>query len=125
MFNIDKQSRTPIYEQLIASIEESILHGLLPAETKIPSVRELSTRIGVNPNTIQKAYADLESRGITHSVPGIGRFISSDAQTILKGGVDKHFDALSEVIANLKLMGVSSADIITATERICKENEND
>ncbi len=125
MFNIDKQSRTPIYEQLISSIEESILHGLLPSETKIPSVRELSAQIGVNPNTIQKAYSDLEARGITHSVPGIGRFISSDALAILKGGVDKHFEALSEVIANLKLMGVSSADIIKATERICKEKEND
>lgn len=125
MFNIDKQSRTPIYEQLIANMEDSILHGFLPAETKIPSVRELSMRIGVNPNTIQKAYSDLESRGITHSVPGIGRFISKEAEMILKGGVDKHFESLSEVISNLKLMGVSSADIIAATQRICKENEND
>ncbi len=125
MFNVDKQSRIPIYEQLISSIEESILHDFLPIETKIPSVRELSTRLGVNPNTIQKAYSDLESRGITHSVPGIGRFISKDAKEILKSGIDKHFDLLSEAIANLKLMGLSNADILTATKRICEENKND
>ncbi|MFI3167998.1 MAG: GntR family transcriptional regulator [Bacillota bacterium] len=120
MFNVDKQSRTPIYEQLITSVEESILHGFLPLETKIPSVRELSTRIGVNPNTIQKAYADLEARGITHSVPGIGRFISKDAEIILKGSVEKHFEQLAEVIAHLKLMGLSSSEILSATENICK-----
>ncbi len=125
MFNVDKQSRTPIYEQIISNVEESILHGLLPEETKIPSVRELSTVLGVNPNTIQKAYTDLENRNITHSVPGVGRFISKDAVEILKGGSDKHFDTFFEAVANLKLIGVSKKDMISAIEKAYKEDNND
>lgn len=121
MFNIDKLSRTPIYEQLISNIEESILCGILEVETKIPSVRELSCVISVNPNTIQKAYSDLEQRGITKSVPGVGRFVSADAISILKGDAEKYYSRLEEDIANLKLHGANLCDILSAVERIYKE----
>lgn len=113
MFRIDKQSRIPLYEQLIASIEESILLDLLNIEEKIPSVRSLSTQLAINPNTIQKAYTDLERRKITYSVPGSGRYIAENAKELLRAGNSEDIEKLKEVLSALKLFGVSKEDVLT------------
>lgn len=113
MFRIDKQSRIPLYEQLIASIEESILLDLLNIEEKIPSVRALSAQLAINPNTIQKAYTDLERRKITYSVPGSGRYIAENAKDLLRAGNSEDIEKLKEVLSALKLFGVSKEDVLT------------
>ena len=64
MFAIDRYSPTPIYEQLTAQFERLILLGLLAPNAALPSVRALSQELSINPNTVQKAYADLERRGL-------------------------------------------------------------
>ena len=79
MFNIDKMSRTPLYEQLIEQFESCILSGDIGEDGKLPSVRYLSQHLNINPNTLQRAYAEIERRGLCYSVPGNGRFISPDA----------------------------------------------
>lgn len=76
MFTIDKYSRVPIYEQIIEQVEMHIALGDLAPESLLPSVRSLSVELSVNPNTLQKAYAELERRGLCYSVPGNGCFIS-------------------------------------------------
>ena len=68
MLQLDLQSRQPIYEQLILRLTELISLGVLEADTQLPSVRTLARDLGVNPNTVQKAYQELERRGITYSV---------------------------------------------------------
>lgn len=60
MFNVDKVSSVPIYEQIIAEFERYVMAGLMGADDKLPSVRALSLELSVNPNTIQKAYTELE-----------------------------------------------------------------
>ena len=60
LFQVDMKSRKSIYEQVVDNVKELIVTGLLPAESKLPSVRELSRTLTVNPNTIQKAYRELE-----------------------------------------------------------------
>ena len=60
MFNIDARSSTPIYEQIMGQIKEAIMRGLLEPGEKLPSVREMSTLLTVNPNTVSKAYQELE-----------------------------------------------------------------
>ena len=107
MFQIDKQSRVPIYEQLVESIEKDILYGVMISEQKMLSVRDLSMLLSINPNTIQKAYTILESKGITYSVSGVGRFINGKAMEILKGETKKHEEFFKNSINKLKLMGVS------------------
>ncbi len=79
MIVIDKLSRTPIYEQVVSQFCRLILSGAMRAGDQIPSVRALSEKLGVNPNTLQKAYTELEMRGITTGKVGIGRFVSEDA----------------------------------------------
>ena len=80
MFIIDIQSKVPIFEQLKKQILEFISIGILLPNDKLPSVRSLATDIGVNPNTVSKAYQELENQGYIYSVKGKGCFIA-DNQT--------------------------------------------
>ena len=66
MFIIDLSSRLAIYEQIVQQVEEGILKGLLKPEEQLPSVRALSLELALNPNTVSKAYTELERRGIIY-----------------------------------------------------------
>ena len=76
MFQIDVKSRKPIYEQIVDYFKELIISGVMKKDEKAPSVRELSKELTINPNTIQKAYRELENRGLFYSIPGVGSFVS-------------------------------------------------
>ena len=73
---IDYSERRPIYEQVAEKIAELIIRGVLPPESQLPSVRSLAMDLSINPNTIQRAYQELERKGYTYSVPGKGSFVS-------------------------------------------------
>ena len=77
MFNIDLQSRIPIYEQLYKKVVELIMRGELKPGDKLPSVRELAKSLGVNPNTVSKAFQLLERDKFIYSLVGRGSFISN------------------------------------------------
>ena len=113
---VDKYSRTPLYEQVIAQIERGILTGeLLPGE-QIPSVRSLSMELSVNPNTLQKAYAELERRGLCHSVPGSGRFVSAGAAERLKSMRRELIGSVAKLARELRISGVSEQELISAVK---------
>lgn len=76
MITIDYTDRTPIYEQIVNSVERLIALGVLQPEEKLPSVRSLGIDLSTNHNTVQKAYAMLEQRGSIYSVKGIGNFVA-------------------------------------------------
>jgi GntR family transcriptional regulator len=80
VFQLDLKSRKSIYEQIVDNVKELIMTGMLHAEDKIPSVRELSKTLTVNPNTIQKAYRELEYQGYLYTVSGLGTFVASPAE---------------------------------------------
>ena len=87
MFLIDVQSKTPIFEQLKKQILEFISIQVLSPNDKLPSVRSLASQLGVNPNTVAKAYQELETQGYIYTVKGKGCFISdndTDAQILLE-----------------------------------------
>ncbi|MFO7161600.1 MAG: GntR family transcriptional regulator [[Clostridium] cellulosi] len=104
--NVDKQSSTPVYEQIIEQIKRMILIGSLKSDEQIPSVRSLSLELSVNPNTIQKAYNELEISGITYSVPGVGRFVSKDAKQKIGSDYKNNIDKIYEISYWLALSGV-------------------
>ncbi|HHX71644.1 MAG TPA: GntR family transcriptional regulator [Clostridiales bacterium] len=95
MLQIDRFSQTPIYEQVISQMEHLISSGILPTDTPLPSVRSLSQELQINPNTLQKAYAELERRGHCYSVPGTGRFVAAGAAEALQKA--RAEEALSEI----------------------------
>lgn len=117
MFRIDGMSRTPVYEQIIEQVEKLVSLGIMKAGDQLPSVRSLSIELSVNPNTIQKAYSELDSRGIAKSVPGKGCFISDDAEDALKNAGRKKLTTLSELVRELALSGVTKEEIAEAVEK--------
>lgn len=93
MFDIDLQSRTPIYEQLYKRVVELTVKKQLRPNDKLPSVRELAKELGVNPNTVSKAFQNLERDGIIYSLAGRGSFISDKNGDIIKQNAADSFEA--------------------------------
>lgn len=91
MFDIDLQSRTPIYEQLYKRVVELTVKKQLCPGDKLPSVRELAKALGVNPNTVSKAFQNLERDGIIYSLAGRGSFISDKNGDVIKQNAAEAF----------------------------------
>ena len=121
MFRIDPLSRQPVYEQLIDQLERLVLSGILAPEAQLPSVRSLSVELAVNPNTIQKAYSELDTRGIIYSVPGIGCFVSPQAVELLRAHTRKKLDALRTLTAELALGGLSRNELVACIDQFFEE----
>lgn len=112
MFSVDTMSRQPIYEQIVHQAERFILSGLLKPGDQLPSVRSLSIDLSINPNTIQKAYAELDSHGILCAVPGRGCFVSQNAMALLSDDRRARLDGLEELAKELALAGVHKQELI-------------
>ncbi len=84
LITVDLRDRKQLYEQLIDNIKGLILSGELSPDNKLPSVRSLARELGINPNTIQKAYSELERMGVITTLPGRGSIILADIN-ILRG----------------------------------------
>lgn len=123
MFSIDVFSRIPVYEQIIRQAEDYVSKGLLKAGDKIPSVRNLSVTLSVNPNTIQKAYSELDLRGIIFSVPGKGCFVTENAQEIVNKSKRKKLEKLSSLVNELKIAGTEYKDIQAIIDSIYNNKE--
>ena len=106
MFQIDRFGRQPIYEQIIEQTVQLVASGTLRPGDQLPSVRSLSQALSANPNTLQKAYAELERRGITVSAPGSGRFISPDAPRLVTESMGSLLSEVTALAAKLRLAGV-------------------
>ena len=94
MFDIDVKSRVPIYEQITENVKRLIIQGVLLPEEKLPSVRSLAQELTINPNTIQKAYRELEREGFVISRPGKGSFVNDMTETMNR----EHIKTLKEII---------------------------
>lgn len=129
MLKIDPRSSTPIYEQIEFGIKELILKGAVKAGDKLPSVREMSSILTINPNTISKAYGELEREGIIETLRGKGTFVTDN----FKGKVDeKKMDyiqgELKKIILEANYGGISKEDFMNIVLKIFAElgvNEND
>lgn len=117
LISLDFQSRTPIYEQIVSNIEKYVAVGILKENAQIPSIREMASSLGVNPNTVKKAYDILENKKIITSISTKGTFISKDTKSITEEKINKEIDFLKERVLELTKMGISKDEII---ERIKK-----
>ena len=99
MYSIDLQSRTPIYEQLYKKVVELILKDELKSGDKLPSVRELAKSLGVNPNTVSKAFQLLERDNVIYTLSGRGSFVADVSTDSVKESAFADFDrAVSEAL---------------------------
>lgn len=116
MFTIDSMSRQPVYEQIVQQMERFVLSGLMKPGDQLPSVRNLSVELSINPNTIQKAYSELDHRGIIYSVPGRGCFVSENAASLMSEYKRTQFSVLHELLQELAMAGVPKAEILRQVE---------
>lgn len=124
MFQIDAFSRVPVYEQIINQLESFVLNDIFESHTQLPSVRGLSVQLSINPNTIQKAYTELDRKGIIYSVPGKGCFISAEAKDILKNISRSKLDAFDNLLDELNLAGVPKSEIIEHVDLIYEKGNS-
>ena len=123
MFVVDVMSRVPVYEQIIKQVEEQVLTGILKEGDKLPSVRSLSVKLSINPNTIQKAYTELERRQLIITVPGKGSFISEKAIEVVGANSREKMTELNKIIRELALAGVTKEEIINNVEEVFNNTE--
>ena len=105
MIHINFRDARPIYEQVRDGFRQLILTGVLPADSKLPSVRELAAELAINPNTIQRAYRELEAEGYICSVPGRGSFVRQDdtAARARRAELLERWDGLTKELLQLGL----------------------
>ena len=114
--NINYRDPRPIYEQVRDGLRTLIVSGALPGGEKLPSVRELASQLAINPNTIQRAYRELEQEGYLCSVPGKGSFAAerTGIDTQRQEALLRRFD---ETVRELKYLGVSAEALCARMEK--------
>lgn len=115
MIILDYKDRRPIYEQVAEKLEELMLLGVLGENEPLPSVRSLAMELSINPNTIQRAYAELERQGYIYTVKGKGSFVAENSVMKEKRKKDLLIQ-VSEVIDEAICLGISGEEIKNMVE---------
>ena len=110
MILLDYKDRRPIYEQVIEKFQQMILCGALQAGEPMPSVRSLAMELSLNPNTIQRAYQELERKGYIYTVKGKGSFVS-DTQDAAQSKRREVQEELNRCVEKAFAVGVSEQEL--------------
>ncbi len=109
MLRIDFRDARPIYEQVADGVEEMAMHGVLQPDEQLPSVRQLAMELSINPNTIQRAYAELENRGVVYSVKGRGNFVASNCGELRKRRLEDIAQQVTALVKAARELGADDA----------------
>ncbi|MDX8360520.1 MULTISPECIES: GntR family transcriptional regulator [Bacillaceae] len=126
MFNLDLRSRQPIYEQLVDNIKQLIINEVLKPDEQLPSVRALAKQLTINPNTIQKAYRELEHQGYIYSVKGRGSFVTPSPQLPNQEKLEKMMEEIKKLLLEAFYLGMTkeqSIQLINEVEKVVKGGE--
>lgn len=110
MIHLDYRDNRPIYEQVRDGLRKLMVTGMLRPGDKLPSVRALAVELAINPNTIQRAYAELEREGFIYSIPGKGCFAAGELESTLRRKEDL-MERLRELVAELRYLQVTDEEI--------------
>ena len=124
MIFLDYRDKRPIYEQIVDKLERLIVGGGLEANYKMPSVRSLALELSVNPNTIQRAYTQLEQDGYIYTVSGRGSFVAHECEW-RSGKVAEVTKELEECLIRAKEAGMPWEAVVAAVNKIFKEARDD
>ena len=126
MYQIDNQSRQAVYEQIVEQVEKYVLIGLLKGGDKMPSVRNLSVELKVNPNTVQRAYTELERADVIVTAPGRGAFVCDQgAVRLQERRKEMALADLKLIVSELKLFGIDKAELLRIVEAAYQEDKHD
>lgn len=118
MFELDVQSRRPIYEQLMEKLKELMISEVLREHDQLPSVRILAQELTINPNTIQKAYRQLETDGYIYTIPGKGNFVLPPKNSKNSLKKEKIRSELTKVLGEALYIGIEKKEIYRIVEEI-------
>ena len=116
---LDYHSRTPIYEQIKEQIVLDISRGVLKKDDQLPSLRQLSSQLGININTVKRALSELEAQGVIYSVAGKGIFISGNAES-QNIYLEQSLDAVKDALITAKQMGASEEKVAAILKEVFK-----
>jgi GntR family transcriptional regulator len=119
-FQVDTASRAPIYQQLAAQIRAAVARGTLKAGDRLPSVRQLSTDLVVNPNTVARGYTELEREGVVNTRPGLGVFIAEWKSELTKKVRQRRLaELVDQLLTGAVHLGFSAEEVLAVvTERL-------
>lgn len=110
MILIDYTDRRPIYEQVMEKLADLMLRGILEQDSQLPSVRSLAMDLSINPNTIQRAYTELERRGYIYSVKGRGSFVAAN-QKLREQKRRRVMEETERLVEEAKAVGISMLEL--------------
>jgi len=114
----------PIYLQIIDRISKEIVRGVLKPGDKLPSVREMAIQSGVNPNTIQRTYSEMERMEIVETKRGQGTFVIDDEGMLMKLKKGMETKVVESFVQSMREIGASEKEIVESVERFLEEGEN-
>ena len=112
MINLNYQSRTPIYEQIVEQIERYIAFGVLKPKEQMQSIRELASLLGINPNTVKKAYDELEKRGAIITISTKGTFVAEKIDVVIDRKINEKIKIIKDAINELEKLGIKKEDVL-------------
>ena len=112
LLTLNYRDSRPIYEQIKDGLRKLIVTGALRPDEKLPSVRAMATELAINPNTIQRAYGELETEGYIYSVPGKGSFAAATAEPLAIRRMELQA-SLRELVTELRFLGVTEEELTT------------
>ena len=123
MISLNYRDSRPIYEQIRDELRKLIVSGAIAADEKLPSVRALAAQLAINPNTIQRAYNQLESEGYVYSIPGKGSFaaVMDDAVAARKKEL---LEQVEELLRELRSLGATAEELVAFTQAVTSKEEH-
>ena len=123
MINLDYKDGRTIHEQIESGLKELIIKGILKQDEQLPSVRELSVNLTVNPNTVQRAYKELELAGFVYSIQGKGNFVAAVCDSDNKKRCDEVFENFRSNVRELVFLGEEREKLLETINEIYFEKE--
>ncbi|SFQ20139.1 GntR family transcriptional regulator [Butyrivibrio proteoclasticus] len=119
---IDYQDSRPIYEQIVENFKMQIFKGILQPDDQMPSVRSLSMELSTNPNTVQKAYAELERQGFIYTVKGRGNFVKDSTGLLKDNKKEELIKAVVDLFVEAKEIGIPLEELVNEIKLRLGEN---
>lgn len=123
LIQLNYRDSKPIYEQIKDGLRKLVISSSLSANEKLPSVRELASSLAINPNTIQRAYRDLEGEGYIYTVAGKGTFVA-EQQEIFDARQQELLEKFDEVVEELFFLSVEKTELTERMTRLARGGEN-
>ena len=120
MIIVDYKDRRPIYEQIVEKFQMLIVKGVMEPDSQMPSVRKLAMDLSINPNTIQKAYTQLEQQGFIYPVKGKGNFVTGD-RNLLVQKKKVVFDDFQTVVSQGRELGITKDEFYIKVDEVYGE----